>query len=56
MSLDKILEECKELQALGLNSIILFGIPAVKDSIGSDALCEHGIIATAIKAIKKEFS
>ncbi|DAB32780.1 MAG TPA: porphobilinogen synthase [Sulfurospirillum sp. UBA11407] len=55
MSLDKILEECKELQALGLNSIILFGIPAVKDSIGSDALCEHGIIATAIKAIKKDF-
>ena len=55
MSLDKILEECKELQALGLHSIILFGIPAVKDSIGSDALCEHGIIATAIKAIKKDF-
>jgi porphobilinogen synthase len=55
MSLDEILKECKELQSLGLNSIILFGIPAVKDSIGSDALCEHGIIATAIKAIKKEF-
>ncbi len=55
MSLDEILKECKELQTLGLNSIILFGIPATKDSIGSDALCEHGIIATAIKAIKKEF-
>jgi porphobilinogen synthase len=55
MSLDEILKECKELQSLGLNSIILFGIPAVKDSIGSDALCEHGIIATAIKTIKKEF-
>jgi porphobilinogen synthase len=55
MSLDEILKECEELQRLGLNSIILFGIPAVKDSIGSDALCEHGIIASAIKAIKKDF-
>ena len=55
MSIDEVLKECKELQKLGLNSIILFGIPAVKDSVGSDALCEHGIIASAIKAIKKEF-
>ena len=55
MSLDVILQECKELQALGIFSIILFGIPEVKDSVGSDALCEHGIIATAIKAIKKEY-
>ena len=55
MSIDEILKECKDLQNMGLNSIILFGIPAVKDSVGSDALCEHGIIASAIKAIKKEF-
>ncbi len=55
MSLDEILKECEELQKLGLNSIILFGIPSVKDSIGSDALCEHGIIASAIEAIKEKF-
>ena len=55
MSIDEVLKECKELQKLGLNSIILFGIPTVKDSVGSDALCEHGIIASAIKAIKNEF-
>ncbi len=55
MSIDEVLKECEELQKLGLNSIILFGIPAVKDSVGSDTLCEHGIIASAIKAIKKEF-
>ncbi|MDA7816992.1 porphobilinogen synthase [Sulfurimonas sp.] len=54
MSLDEILKECVELKKLGLYSIILFGIPDVKDSIGSDSLCEHGIISTAIKAIKKE--
>ena len=55
MSLDEILKECKNLQTLGLNSIILFGIPDVKDSIGSDSLCEHGIIASAVRAVKKEF-
>jgi len=55
MSIDEVLKECKVLQDMGLNSIILFGIPAVKDSIGSDALCEHGIIASAIEAIKKDF-
>lgn len=55
MSIDEILKECQTLQDLGLNSIILFGIPEVKDSIGSDALCEHGIIASAIRAIKKSF-
>jgi len=55
MSIDEVLKECKEIQKLGLNSIILFGIPAVKDSVGSDALCEHGIVASAIKSIKKEF-
>ncbi len=54
MSLDEILKECIELKKLGLYSIILFGIPDVKDSIGSDSLCEHGIIANAIRAIKKE--
>jgi len=55
MSIDEVLKECQVLQALGLNSIILFGIPDVKDSIGSDALCEHGIIASAIRAIKQSF-
>ena len=52
MSLDEILKECGVLQALGLNSILLFGIPDVKDSVGSDALCDHGIIASAVRAIK----
>ena len=55
MSLDEILKECGNLQELGINSIILFGIPEVKDSVGSDALCEHGIIASAVKAIKKSY-
>ena len=38
---------------MGIYSILLFGIPEVKDSVGSDALSENGIIATAIREIKK---
>ena len=53
MSIDEAIKECEELKALGIYAIILFGIPDVKDSIGSDALCEHGIIATAVREIKK---
>jgi len=53
MSIDEILKECVELKKLGIYSIILFGIPDVKDSIGSDSLCEHGIIASSIRTIKK---
>jgi len=53
MSIDEILKECDALKKLGLYSIILFGIPDTKDSIGSDSLCEHGIIASSIKAIKE---
>ncbi len=53
MSIDEAIKECDELLSLGIKAIILFGIPEIKDSIGSDALCENGIISRAIKEIKK---
>ena len=53
MSIDEIIKECDILKNLGIYSIILFGIPEVKDSVGSDAMCEHGIIASSIRAIKE---
>jgi len=53
MSIDAAIKECEELKSLGLYSIILFGIPDVKDSIGSECLSDHGIIARAITAIKE---
>lgn len=52
MSIDEAIKECEVLKSLGLYSVILFGIPEVKDSVGSDALCEHGIIAKAVREIK----
>jgi len=53
MSIDTAIEECSELKKLGIYAVILFGIPDVKDSVGSDAMCEHGIIATAVRELKK---
>ena len=55
MSIDEILKECETLLTLGLDKILLFGIPSLKDSIGSDALSEDGIIATSLCAIKAKF-
>ena len=55
MSLDVILQECNDLKELDLNSIILFAIPEVKDSVGSECLCESSLIARTIKAIKADF-
>lgn len=52
ISLDKLEDEINDIKRLGLKSVILFGIPKVKDSVGSDALCEHGIIAEAVRKIK----
>ena len=53
MSIDEIVKECDTLKKLGIYSIILFGIPDIKDSVGSDAMCEHGIFAQTIKAVKE---
>ncbi len=52
MSLDEILKECEECVKIGIKAIILFGIPNLKDSVGSDALNDEGLIARSVRAIK----
>ena len=54
MSIDAVVEECKEVAALGIPAVILFGIPEHKDERGSEAYDPNGIIQRAIKAIKSE--
>jgi porphobilinogen synthase len=54
MSIDVLIEECKEVVALGIPAIILFGIPEHKDEVGSEAYSDEGIIQRAVRAIKKE--
>jgi len=44
----------KEIQALGIKSIILFGVPSCKDELASSAYEKNGIIQRAIKTIKNE--
>ena len=54
MSVDVIVDECKEVEALGIPAVILFGIPEHKDEKGSEAYDPNGIVQKAIKAIKAE--
>jgi porphobilinogen synthase len=54
LSIDEMIVEAKAAYADGVRAVLLFGIPEVKDSVGSDALSEHGIIAEAIRALKAE--
>ena len=55
MGIDELLKECEEVVNLGIKSILLFGIPDIKDSVGSDALSDDGIIAKTLRAIKEKF-
>jgi porphobilinogen synthase len=48
MSVDNVLRECEELLGLGIKSILLFGIPAEKDEVGSGAYADEGIIQRAL--------
>lgn len=54
MSIDVLVEECKQVVDLGIPAVILFGIPSHKDEVGSEAYDEEGIIQRAVRAIKKE--
>ncbi len=53
LSPDQLAEEAKQAADLGLGGVILFGIPAEKDAVGSDAMSENGIICEAIRAVKQ---
>ena len=54
LSVDALVKECAEVKQLGIPAVILFGIPETKDEVGSGAYDEHGIVQTAVRAIKKE--
>ncbi len=52
-SIENIVAEAKEVHELGIPAVILFGIPEKKDSVGSDAYSDTGIIQRTIRAIKE---
>ena len=52
LSVENLVKEVKEVRSLGIPAVLLFGIPAKKDPLGSDACSDDGIVQTAVRAIK----
>jgi porphobilinogen synthase len=53
LSLSTVADEAQEAAALGIAAVMLFGIPADKDPEGSAAWDDDGVVALAIRAIKR---
>jgi porphobilinogen synthase len=51
-SVDEMLRDAREAERLGIGGVLLFGIPDVKDAIGSSAWDEHGPVQEAVRALK----
>ena len=54
LSVDRLVQEASEVYDLGVPAVILFGLPKRKDPKGSEGYDSGGIVARAIRAIKKE--
>jgi porphobilinogen synthase len=52
-SADKIVEDCREVESLGIPGVILFGLPETKDPRGISSLQKDGVVQRAIEAIRK---
>jgi porphobilinogen synthase len=52
-SADQIVEECRELESLGIPGVILFGLPEKKDARGMSSVAADGVVQRAIEAIRK---
>src|SRR5580704_12826841 len=52
LSIENAVEEAKQAKALGVPSVILFGIPDQKDARGTGAYAKDGVVQKAIREIK----
>jgi len=52
-SVDQLVEECCEVESLGVPAVILFGLPKHKDARGSEAVSASGVVQRAIEGIRK---
>ncbi|MDI6752723.1 MAG: porphobilinogen synthase [bacterium] len=52
LSIDELVKEVEEAKALGIPAILLFGIPKIKDELGSESYAKDGIIQMAVAEIK----
>lgn len=55
-SIDRLPQELDRVAAAGVSAVLLFGIPAHKDELGSGAYDENGITQRAIRLIKESYS
>jgi len=53
-TIDSLLREAEAAAGDGVKAVLLFGIPKVKDEMGSQAYAENGIVQRAVRALKKE--
>ena len=55
LSVDEMLDrEVAEVRALGLTSVLLFGLPAAKDAVGSENFDDDGIVQRALRRIRAQ--
>ena len=53
-SVDELLRDAEEALTLGVPAVLLFGIPADKDEVGSSGVYEGGVVQEAVRALKRE--
>ena len=54
LSVDEAVKEAREVYALGVPSVILFGLPDQKDDVATGAWADDGIVQQAARAMKRE--
>ncbi len=54
LSVDEAVKEVRQVQSVGVPSVILFGLPEAKDEVATGAWADDGIVQQAARAIKRE--
>jgi porphobilinogen synthase len=55
VSIEDTVFKVRQLMKMGISSVILFGVPSLRDSIGSDASNRSGIVQRTVRKLKEEF-
>ena len=55
LSIDNLLKTAREAYELKIPALVLFGIPAKKDALGTSAYAQNGIVQKAVSAVKNKF-
>lgn len=53
-SQDELLKDAEQAAELGIRAVLLFGVPAHKDEVGSAAYAENGVVQEATRLLKRE--